>query len=216
MTIGIDEQIEAVRNAWKLADMHYDPDEIIATLRRMKAIEDAGGDVPEEPYWVRNSREKVALCIHESWMPGVVKHYDTLRDLLAVTRLDADRSPCRCVPDGDDGSLAHLCKWHQDELGPALKIKRIAETGTVENFLKLPDDQKRAMFAHGIMESTARKKAEERAEAAESRCKRLEDKYAALVEAAKKICVVGDLRHLENAIVEVRGAIAALEKDPSH
>lgn len=89
------------------------------------------------------------------------------RERAQMLLLDENKSPCNCVPDGDDGSLAHLCEWHKSEIGDILKTKRIASTVTVKNFLKLSDEQKLVIFAHGLSESTARKKAEERAESLE-------------------------------------------------
>lgn len=103
-------------------------------------------------------------------------HGDTIADLLgeldwqlterekqlAEARLNAQpQNPCNCVPDGDDGKVAHLCKWHQDDFGKAYRMQNMADTLTVENIAKLPMDKLRLWIAHGIQESTARKRAEE-------------------------------------------------------
>lgn len=37
------------------------------------------------------------------------------RDASALLLASYD-SPCRCVADGDDGSIAHLCEWHRDAM----------------------------------------------------------------------------------------------------
>ena len=48
------------------------------------------------------------------------------------------------------------------------RINRVAATGTIGNWLKLPDEDKAKWFATMIHESSERKKERERAEAAES------------------------------------------------
>ena len=100
---------------------------------------------------------------------------ETLRKLHSQAEADLDameqraekavQSPCTCVPDGDDGTVAHLCQWHKKQFGKAYRMQNIADTLTVENILKLPPDNLRRFIAHGIQESTARKKAEAEREA---------------------------------------------------
>lgn len=71
------------------------------------------------------------------------------------------QNPCSCVPDGDDGTVAHLCDWHKERFGKAYRMQNMAGALTVENIAKLPMDKLRLWIAHGIQESTARKRVEE-------------------------------------------------------
>lgn len=89
-------------------------------------------------------------------------------------------NPCNCVPDGDDGTIAHLCHWHKQMLGKAYRMQNVANTLTVERIAKLPQDKLRLWIAHGIQESTARKRAEEQ-------LAELRRQHDGLVRAAEKI-----------------------------
>jgi hypothetical protein len=40
------------------------------------------------------------------------KDYDKLW-FYAKEHIAGPRNPCSCVPDGDDGTVAHLCHWHK-------------------------------------------------------------------------------------------------------
>jgi len=149
-----------------------------------------------------NERMKLAGCSTAAigyWKEGDAIHPDyestALHDVAALyQRKEKEReraekaeaaaipqNPCTCVPDGDDGTLAHLCEWHKAELGDALKIQRMADTMTVENALKMPPDKLRLFIAHGIMESTQRKKAETALDDVAERVRELisDDAYAA-------------------------------------
>lgn len=87
-----------------------------------------------------------------------------IRDFAATLpdegEVEMAENPCTCVPDGDDGTVAHLCRWHKEQFGKAYRMQNMAGTLTVENVLKLPQDKLRLFVAHGIQESTARKEAE--------------------------------------------------------
>lgn len=71
------------------------------------------------------------------------------------------QNPCNCVPDGDDGKVAHLCSWHKEQFGKAYRMQNMADSLTIENIAKLPQDRLRLWIARGIQESTSRKRAEE-------------------------------------------------------
>lgn len=78
MSIGIDEQIDYC------SDAETDVEKaVLATLRRMKAIEDAARELPE-PNAIKCLREKQHNWIEEA----AIKHIDTLRDLLAAERVE--------------------------------------------------------------------------------------------------------------------------------
>lgn len=116
----------------------------------------------EDLIWVMNN-------VHESVLPGYSRNtiIASLERLRAIENARPE-NPCSCVPDGDDGTVAHLCHWHKQMLGKAYRMQNMANTLTVERIAKLPQDRLRLWIAHGIQESTARKRAEERLEAIEN------------------------------------------------
>ena len=85
-------------------------------------------------------------------------------------RMVEPQNPCNCVPDGDDGTVAHLCHWHKTTLGKAYRMQNMADSLTVENIAKLPMDKLRLWIAHGIQESAARKRAEEQLAECQEEC----------------------------------------------
>ena len=67
----------------------------------------------------------------------------------------------------DDAEGLRIANGILESLLELDKLKRMAATGTAENFLQCADETKRSLFAIGIIESSARKKAEERLRAIE-------------------------------------------------
>lgn len=72
---------------------------------------------------------------------------------------------------GDHWDNSFACQWVadlqdalRDQEAEIAKIKGIAATGTAESFLQLSDEQKRIWFAMSVIESSARKEAEARAD----------------------------------------------------
>lgn len=111
------------------------------------------GPPPEE---ITKAQNVVTQLVAE--LEGANRRTESAERQLATTQ---PNNPCTCVPDGDDGSVAHLCEWHKHQFGKAYRMQNVADTLTVENILKLPQDALRLWIAHGIQESSARKKAEE-------------------------------------------------------
>lgn len=93
--------------------------------------------------------------------PQLKVEADKILERLRAIENAPPENPCNCVPDGDDGTVAHLCHWHKQMFGKAYLMQNVANTLTVERIAKLPQDRLRLWIAHGIQESTARKRAEE-------------------------------------------------------
>ena len=74
----LDEQIEQVKNAWHLADMHCEPDAILASLQRLRAIDNAKG-MPSVADKIRvvnisENGKKTEVILHV-----LASEYDSLR-----------------------------------------------------------------------------------------------------------------------------------------